>query len=138
MEGLIVNNKENTKFCKYCGSIIALDAVVCTSCGRQVEELKSSQSNQPNIVINNENTNNIAATANANANNNMAVKGNVKNKTTAIILCLLGLIGFAGFHKFYEGKIVMGIIYFLTGGIFLIGTIVDLIALLGKPKEYYV
>lgn len=138
MEGLIINNKENTKFCKYCGNIISLDAVVCTGCGRQVEELKTNQSNQPNIVINNESTNNIAATANANANNNMGVKGNTKNKTTAIIFCLLGLIGIAGIHKFYEGKILMGIIYFLTGGIFLIGTIVDLICLLGKPKEYQV
>ena len=134
MENLIVNNKENTKFCKYCGSIIAFDAVVCTSCGRQVEELKINQSNQPNIVINNESTNNIAATANSNTR----WMGNAKNKSTAIVLCLLGLLGFAGFHKFYEGKALMGIIYFLTGGIFLIGTILDLISLLGKPSQYYV
>lgn len=138
MESPILINQENTKYCKHCGSIIALDAVVCTACGRQVEELKSSQANQPNIVINNENTNNIAATANATVNNNIGFRGIAKNKTTAIILCLLGLIGFAGFHKFYEGKIGMGIIYFLTAGFFLIGTIIDLIALLGKPKEYYV
>ena len=134
MDTLIANN-ERTKFCKHCGSQIVLDAVICTSCGRQVEELKSSQ---PNIVINNENTNNSVNTATATVNSNIGMMGNTKNKTTAIILCLLGLIGFAGFHKFYEGKILMGIIYFLTGGFFLIGTIVDLICLLGKPKVYYV
>lgn len=134
METLIENN-EKTKFCKHCGSKIASDAVICINCGRQVEEIKS---NQPNIVINNENSNNNVNTATATVNSNVGMIGNTKNKTTAIILCLLGLIGFAGFHKFYEGKILMGIIYFLTCGFFLIGTIVDLICLLGKPKQYYV
>lgn len=61
MENLIEGNSQaiKTKFCKYCGEKILFDAVICTKCGMQVEELKS---NQPNIVINNENTNNIAAT----------------------------------------------------------------------------
>ena len=27
-----------TKFCKHCGSTIPQDAVMCTHCGRQVEE----------------------------------------------------------------------------------------------------
>ena len=43
-----------TKFCKFCGSKIPEDAVMCTHCGRQVEQLKSEQSN---VVINNTNTN---------------------------------------------------------------------------------
>lgn len=29
----------NTKFCKYCGASIPTDAVVCTACGRQVEDI---------------------------------------------------------------------------------------------------
>ena len=28
-----------TKFCKHCGGTIPQDAVMCTHCGRQVEEL---------------------------------------------------------------------------------------------------
>lgn len=40
-----------TKFCKYCGEKIAMDAVICTHCGRQVEELKKSTPD--NIIINN-------------------------------------------------------------------------------------
>lgn len=39
------------KFCKFCGEKIPMDAVICTHCGRQVEELKSSKPD--NIVINN-------------------------------------------------------------------------------------
>ena len=38
---------------------IPMDAVMCTSCGRQIEELKSSIPSQPNIVINNSNNNSL-------------------------------------------------------------------------------
>ena len=41
------------KFCKHCGGKIPADAVVCTLCGRQVEQI--AQSGVPNIVINNAN-----------------------------------------------------------------------------------
>ena len=44
------------KCCKFCGAKMPMDAVLCTSCGRQVEELKSASTGQPNIVINNSNT----------------------------------------------------------------------------------
>ena len=43
-----------TKYCKFCAAKIPEEAVICTACGRQVEELKQA-SNQPNIIINNEN-----------------------------------------------------------------------------------
>ena len=34
-----VSTVNETKFCKYCGGKNHKDAVVCTSCGRQIEEL---------------------------------------------------------------------------------------------------
>lgn len=40
-------------------------------------------------------------------------------------------------HKFYEGRILLGIVYILTGGIVGIGVIIDLIALLFNPNPYY-
>lgn len=124
-----------TKFCKHCGSTIPADAVICTNCGRQVEELHSdAAASQPQIVINNSNTN---TNVNNNSLNGGAI-GRPKNKLTAIILCCIGFIGLGGLHKFYEGKIGMGILYLCTGGLFLIGTIIDLIVLLGKPSTYYV
>ena len=39
---------------------------------------------------------------------------------------LLWLVGFLGIHRFYLGHTKWGIIYLLTGGLLLIGWIVDL------------
>ena len=44
------------KFCKYCGGKIPEDAVLCTLCGRQVEELRRDAP-APQVIINNANTN---------------------------------------------------------------------------------
>ena len=48
-----------------------------------------------------------------------------KDQQTMLLLCLLGIIGFAGIHRFVTGDVVLGIIYFLTCGLCFIGTIVD-------------
>lgn len=58
-----------------------------------------------------------------------------KNKWVAFFLCLF--LGTFGIHKFYEGRILLGIVYILTGGLFGFGTIIDLIILLFKPNPYY-
>ncbi len=120
---------EKTKFCKHCGAKIPEDAVLCTACGRQVEKLEGE--NTPNIVINNSNS---SQNVNTNTNLNGVYAGRLRNKWVAIVLCLLG--GFLGLHKFYEGKIGMGILYLCTGGLFFVGVVIDFIALLAKPNPY--
>lgn len=61
-----------------------------------------------------------------------------KERLVAIILCCVGFCGLSGLHRFYTGKIGTGVLWLLTGGCFLIGTIVDLIALLdGSFRDYY-
>jgi len=50
-----------------------------------------------------------------------------KDPTTIMILTLLGLLGIAGVQRFILNQIGMGILYFLTGGLCLIGTIIDLV-----------
>lgn len=59
-----------------------------------------------------------------------------KDKWIAFVLCLL--VGCYGVHKFYEGRILMGLLYLFTGGLFGIGWLVDCIVLLCKPNPYYV
>ena len=82
----------------------------------------------------------IPQDANMNTNTAAAVVAGVgaraKNKWTAFVLCLL--LGYFGAHKFYEGKVGMGVLYLFTLGLFGIGWFVDLIVLLTKPNPYYV
>ena len=44
-----------------------------------------------------------------------------------LLTTLLGFFGFAGVHRFLIGDIGLGILYFFTGGLCLVGTIVDLL-----------
>ncbi len=118
---------EKTVFCKHCGAKIPADAIICTACGRQVEELKKEPTEQPQVVINN---------TNQNVNANAFVGGRMKNKWVSFFLCLF--LGWLGAHKFYEGKIGMGVLYLFTVGLFGIGIIVDLIVILFKPNPYFV
>lgn len=57
-----------------------------------------------------------------------------KNKWIALLLCIFTVFG----HKFYEGKIGMGILYLFTLGLFGIGWIIDIISLISNPNPYYV
>ncbi len=122
--------EENKKYCKHCGELIDKECVVCPKCGKQVEELKR---NSENIVINNNNSASTCATATAVV---ASPNGKLKDKWVAFLLC--AFLGFFGAHKFYEGKIGMGILYLCTGGLFGIGWIIDIILLLLKPNPYYV
>lgn len=110
----------STKYCQHCGSLIDKECIVCPKCGKQVAELRQEQ---PQIVINNSNMQNIPYKKE-------------KNKWVAFLLCLF--LGEFGFHRFYEGKIGTGIIWLLTFGLFGIGWLIDLIRILCKPNPYYV
>lgn len=123
---------EKTKYCKHCGAKIPEDAIVCTACGRQVEEFHQNSQATPQVVINNSNMN-----SNVNANLNGALVGRkLCNKWVSLILCIL--LGVVGAHKFYEGKGGMGILYIFTAGLFGIGWVIDIISILCKPNPYVV
>lgn len=58
-----------------------------------------------------------------------------KSKWVSFFLCLF--LGVFGAHKFYEGRILLGILYVFTGGLFGIGIIIDLVILFFKPNPYH-
>lgn len=118
------------KYCSHCGNRIDADCVVCPECGKQVA---SFSGNQPPINI----VNNAVAQAQANAMSmSTPFWGKRCNKWVSFFLCFF--FGYFGAHKFYEGKTLMGILYLFTVGLFFIGWIIDLIAILGKPNPYYI
>lgn len=59
-----------------------------------------------------------------------------KDPQLILILCLLGLVGVAGIHRFIIGHIGMGILYFFTAGLCLVGTIVDAVNYKSLAQEY--
>lgn len=127
--------QQGKKFCQHCGKVIDEECVVCPQCGKQVKELQQQKAEQPQVVINNTNNNSANAVASARAYAAGTGYRKVINKWAAFFLCLF--LGYLGAHKFYEGKIGMGVLYLLTFGLFGIGWFVDLIIILCKPNPYY-
>jgi TM2 domain-containing membrane protein YozV len=59
-----------------------------------------------------------------------------KDPQMILLLTLLGFVFFAGIHRFVVGKIGTGILWFFTGGLLCIGTIVDVINYKKIATEY--
>lgn len=57
-----------------------------------------------------------------------------KEKGIAFGLTLLGFVLVAGLQHFYLGRILRGVVWFLTGGLFFVGTIYDLLTI-GRQVE---
>lgn len=99
------------KYCQHCGAHIDRECVVCPVCGKQVAKLKAEY-HDPHS------------------------QKRPINKGVAFALCLF--FGAWGIHRFYEGRILSGIIYLCTSGFLGIGVIIDLIAILCKHNPYYI
>lgn len=100
-------------YCYKCGAQIDDEAVVCTSCGCATKNYASVASKKrkfdPNEV-------------------------SEKSRLVALLLCVF--LGWLGVHRFYLGKIGTGVVWLLTGGCFLIGSLIDLIMIAcGKATD---
>lgn len=61
-----------------------------------------------------------------------------KDPQMILVLCLVSFLGIAGLQRFFLNQIGMGVLYFFTGGLCLIGSIVDLINYKSLTQEYNV
>ena len=66
----------------------------------------------------------------------MIYSGKRKKPQEILLLTCLGFIGVAGVQRFVLGQIGMGILYLLTYGICLIGTIVDVVNYKKLANDY--
>ena len=106
--------------------------VKCPNCGAPMNSNECSYCHyiapianpQPTINMNVTNTYVEAPKSNVRYTPNVSPK----NKLVALILCIF--LGGFGIHKFYVGKVGMGIVYFLTLGLFGIGWVIDIILIL--------
>ena len=57
----------------------------------------------------------------------MIYSGKRKNPSDMLLFCIIGLFLVPGLQRFLVGQIGMGILYLLTGGLCLIGSIVDIV-----------
>ena len=62
--------------------------------------------------------------------------GRRKSNDTILICTILGFVAVAGIQRFIVGQIGMGLLYLFTGGLCLVGTIVDLINHKALALEY--
>ena len=120
-----------TIYCSTCGQQIAKVARACPFCGAPVYQNLPREVPQQIIINNNANT--VQA-----GDGYGPVPAGLRAKDKWIALLLWFFLGYVGAHKFYEGKILMGIVYILTVGLFGIGWVVDFFVLLFKPNPYYV
>lgn len=137
--------READGMCAYCGKPFCKECLVevkgrmyCKDdLGNVLDEAKQQASNAtPTINITNSND---SVNTNSNVNNNMGLGlPPRKSKTVALILCILGFFGLAGFHRMYVGKVGSGVLYLFTYGFCLVGTILDLISIIsGGFRDSY-
>lgn len=89
-------------FCQNCGFEVKDNDAFCPNCGKP---LNGQSAPRP------------AQTRDANSS----------EKSALVALLLAIFVGAFGVHRFYVGKIGTGILWLLTGGIFGIGALVDII-----------
>lgn len=103
-----------TKICKKCGSKMPEDSFYCLTCGNTFKESDDEFEAIKRKV-------------------NMQI-GTWKNKWISLLLCIF--LGWLGIHRFYEGKVVTGVLYLITLGLFGLGWIIDIVRIALKPNPY--
>ena len=66
----------------------------------------------------------------------MLYTGKRREAELILLTACIGLIGAAGIHRFLVGQLGMGLLFFFTGGLCVIGTILDIVNHKQLADEY--
>ncbi|MBQ1465278.1 MAG: TM2 domain-containing protein [Eubacteriaceae bacterium] len=113
------------KYCTNCGAVMGDQARFCENCGKQADGTERRAGADYDSR---------STPAYYGGTQSFRV-GSLKNKWVTLGLCFF--LGVIGVHKFYEGKIVWGLVYLFTGGLAGIGWIYDMVKILMIPDTYY-
>lgn len=110
--------RENTQYCEYCGteqSVKNRNRTTHHTSTIEVTVNNSSQDRSPHPNY-----------------------GNISPKSRLVLIILWFFFGILGFHYFYAGRIGMGLLWLITGGLFGIGWVIDIIVILtGTFRDSY-
>lgn len=96
-------------YCNKCGAQIDDEAVICPKCGCGTKNYHGQS----------------AASRAGSSQSRRRDDVSRKSRLVALLLCIF--LGGIGVHRFYIGKIGMGILYLFTAGLFGIGWLIDII-----------
>ena len=129
--------------CPYCGASIYDDVNRCQYCGSYMDAAAQAKSApaQPVVV-------NVYQQAPESqparpqvvyqSGPRVVYHTNVSGKSRGVALLLCVSLGWFGIHKFYLGKVGLGLLYFFTFGLMGFGVLVDVLRLLpGSPRDGY-
>ena len=114
-------------FCSSCGKELPAQAAFCPACGAAV-----AGANPAGAASGGASARPASLRPYPSSRSGVAVSN--KSRLAALLLCLF--LGWLGVHRFYVGKIGTGIVWLLTGGVFGIGWIIDIVMIaVGKFKD---
>ena len=91
-------------FCSNCGAKIDDKSTYCSKCGISTSKSKKG----------------------GDSPNERKYYVSSRNRVVALMLACFGFLGIAGLHRIYVGRLLTGVIYLFTFGIFFLGTLYDL------------
>ncbi|MBQ4639309.1 MAG: TM2 domain-containing protein [Clostridia bacterium] len=123
--------------CSSCGAQLQEGASFCSYCGTGVDEGTARGENTSVQHIHVHNHYYEQQPEDARVVETVYVREEARSpKSRVILLVLYFVLGYVGAHKFYSGRIGMGVLYAVTGGIFGIGLFVDFFSILfGTPRD---
>ncbi len=122
-------------FCINCGSELKTNAKFCEYCGADLSgEQKSQEKRETYRTYTTRTEVYVTPTTHSSYN----PENQVSPKSRLVLILLWFFFGVLGVHYFYAGRIGMGILWLLTGGLFGIGWIIDIIVILtGTFRDSY-